>query len=1075
MKILAIILILITVFPADKIILEKTPVYAGKFDKTDKLKKTDYIKQSDIKILNSKNLFNNSIADSLNYLINPDLKFENGEVPGWHLVKTNDSRAELGVSNGDQGVTIVKNMYYDRFFQKVNLPKGHYLLRALVKANIFQIYTYSTVNSIGNYYQFRIPVPISNEFTWIELPFYVTAPEGHDIPGVEVGFQYSNLAGGTGTAGRYAIDLYIKKAELIRLGDTSLPHAWEKNIPGHLLHGLETLNNCSNWEQPGKVIFKDSFLGTEVWLMTQGGQTDMSYVGFPDFSNDGKYLQAGHRRPGYVIRTDGSYRHHPLAYDQSEKWNNKIVWMFPWEEKRIPEGTDKSDWIVSSRDTGVIKMINLVTGKSHHITMPSRQGWHIIHYPSATTHAIRGPAIGRISYETLVWQSDDRKSIALSNMEGENFRIFNIKSISTRPENDVVHPSGPKDSPIIPLIGGKGGDNWRNALDKNGNIYFVFEINRDNPSDHPYNPYQLWAISLNDKDKRGLLRIVPYPGVNKNYNDTREYTLKWWEFAAGFPQAGDNGIFMLEDNTLIHMSSLGMHSGFLTTINTICPYKNEVTFIANFPKNTWSADRISWPHEFRHDRDFAVLEAITDAAPYGPIVMIDLKHKTAWTLVLTNYHDYFLRYWQRPQYRDRPGYIEYHKPMFRHAPTPSPDFTKVTYCSSMLTGDDPEKLWGDAYIAVARYPQAPDNVKLKNNALEWEPPFYSREIKGYNIYFSGQSGNGNYQKLNIEPVEETRFNLKLNKTGKNGFYTVTSVEYSGLESRNFSNEVSVGNNKIFRLFYQAEEGELSPPMVPFFEPAGAANSYAVAVTDPELIYKQKLSEGLKGSLKIETNIPKSGKWKIWARVRTMTELERSTYTSGWPASGEPVTGSFDVSINGKLAGRINIGGFSWKWVELDCGQLKLSRGENILEFATSIPGIAIDNILLSNDLAFYPVNPDNTPVNKPSVPLNLKAEKIETSISAKPFDWRGYTIKAHYVKIKWEPSGAPQGIRYYSIYRSNINNFSLSPATLVGTTSEAVFIDTGIKNGEEYFYRVIAVDNWDNHSEASDVLQIKNI
>ena len=45
-------------------------------------------------------------------------------------------------------------------------------------------------------------------------------------------------------------------------------------------------------------------------------------------------------------------------------------------------------------------------------------------------------------------------------------------------------------------------------------------------------------------------------------------------------------------------------------------------------------------------------------------------------------------------------------------------------------------------------------------------------------------------------------------------------------------------------------------MVPFFDPAGAGDAYAVAVTDPDLIYKQRLEEGLSGSVTMPVAIPK---------------------------------------------------------------------------------------------------------------------------------------------------------------------------------------------------------------------------
>lgn len=1072
MKALIFILTLLSASLSEKTIQENINITSDVINNPSCIKTSDLQNQSLNAFSFRENLYSNE-TDSLNLAVNPELKLVNGNVSGWQLIKTNESLAELTVDHNNKDVLIIKNLYYDRFTQKTSLPAGHYLFRALVKTNVFQIYAYSSVNSITDRYSFRIPIMGSNEFTWVELPFYITAPEGYHNLDVEFGFQYNYLLGGTGTAARFSADLYIKKIELIRLGDTSIPHAWEKNIPAHLQHGLETLNsNNPDWDQPDRVIFKDSFLGTEIWLMTQGGQTDMSYVGFPDFSNNGKYIQAGFRRPGYVLRTDGTYRYYPTDESADERWSNKLLWPFPWEEKRIPAGTDKSDWIVTSRDNTSINMLNLSTGKTHQIIMPSRPGWHIIHYPSQTVHAIRGPAIGSITYETLVWQSEDKKSIALSDMEGNNFRSFVIKSISSRPENDVVHPTDAKDSPIIGLVGGKGGDNWRNAVDRDGNRYFIFEINREKSSDDPYNPYQLWAISLTNINSAKLLRIVPYPGVNKIYNDQREYNLKWWEFAAGFPQSGDNGIFMLEDGTHLNMSSLGVHSGFPTTISSLDFYTNKSWFIASYPKNTWSADRISWPHEFKRDRDFAVLEAITDAAPFGPLVMIDLKHKSVWTLVYTNYYDYMLRYWQRPQYRDRPGYIEYNKPMFRHCPTPSPDFTKVTYCSSMLTGNDPEKMWGDAYIAIARYPQPPVNVRLDGNTLVWDRPFYCKEIKGFNVYYSEQSGKGSYKKLNKEPIENTKYDLLSNNTTENGFYVVTSVEHSGLESRNFSNEVSVGKNKIFRHFYQAEEGELINPMVPFFEPSGAANSYAVAITDPELLYKKNLGEGMKGSVGITVSIPQKGKCKIWARVRGMSARERSTYTTGWASPSEKyATGSFDVIINGKTAGQINVDRYAWKWMELNAGTIKFTDGKNLLEFATNISGIAIDNILITNDILFHPDNPDNTPVNKPSAPSSMRTEIVQSTGKDDIYNWRGYNIKGTYVKLTWNPSTAPQGVRYYNIYRNNTENFSPAPATLIGSTIEPIFIDTKIKNSMEYYYKIVAVDNWDNSSEASTILK----
>ena len=48
-------------------------------------------------------------------------------------------------------------------------------------------------------------------------------------------------------------------------------------------------------------------------------------------------------------------------------------------------------------------------------------------------------------------------------------------------------------------------------MDRDGNRYYLFELNRDHLPDHPTNPYQVWALPLTEGDHRGLLRVVPHP------------------------------------------------------------------------------------------------------------------------------------------------------------------------------------------------------------------------------------------------------------------------------------------------------------------------------------------------------------------------------------------------------------------------------------------------------------------------------------------------------------------------------------------------------------------------------------
>ena len=96
-----------------------------------------------------------------------------------------------------------------------------------------------------------------------------------------------------------------------------------------------------------------------------------------------------------------------------------------------------------------------------------------------------------------------------------------------------------------------------------------------------------------------------------------------------------------------------MHSSFAggSTVSVNCAHTGEVRYVGTFPK----FDRVTWPHEFRRDRDYAVVAS--HAEPATPLVMLDLEHTTMWTLALTNFHDYAMRY------KTRWNKEAYHKPM----------------------------------------------------------------------------------------------------------------------------------------------------------------------------------------------------------------------------------------------------------------------------------------------------------------------------------------------------------------------------------------------------------------------------
>lgn len=885
-------------------------------------------------------------------LANPDLVVVNGTVPGWQLVGTGAEDAVLTAVAEEDAVVIGQRYAGGALLQSVNLSPGHYLLRASIKTDTFARH----LGALG----FRIPVGVRNEYRWSELPFYVTDPDQAASRRVDVGIWHIGYP-----PTRHHGEIRVKKIQLRRLGDTALPDRWAETLPNDPLHRLKLLAASPAWNRPGKVVFQDAFIGTELWLMTQEGQVDHSYVGHPDFSHEGKYLHIGLRRqPRGLLRTDGSARH------------------------------------------------------------------------------------------LKVWLAEDDRSLGRSDMDGERFAEFPVRSISSESQDDKLDAA-------MSSVWGKAGDNWRDAVDQDDHRHFLFELNRENLPDHPTNPYQVWALPLTQGDRRGLLRVVFNPKVKvTEFLSTQsgmspQPSFNWWDFAAGLPRSGDNALLLLEDGTLAHVSSLGMHSSFRDTVHTNCAESGQVTFFGSYPQ----LDRITWPHEFRRDRDFVVVAS--HAEPASPIVMLDLEHTTIGTLALTNFHDYAIRYKTR---WDRQAY---HKPMFRPAPTFSPDFTKVVYFSSMLTGDHPDRLWGDVYVAVARYPEPPINLRREENSLVWELPRRNAEIKGFRLYLSSESGR-NYEQIGDRLLTGTRYELP---NGAEGFYALTSVEYSGLEGRRFSNEVNLGGGNVFRHYYRPAAGKIVRPMVSFFDPLGTADGYAVAVTDPELVYEQP-SGGKRpsGSVIMRVAIPAAGPVRILARVRGMSALERSSYTSGWDPLGEAGRGTLIVQVDGREIGHIPVVGCPWSWVALDTGAVQLPEVVVEIWISTGDTGIAADNLLVTNDPNFVPRGRGQVPEKLAATPEGLRVESLGPD--DQPAASELIRTRQPIVKLTWNPVASLQAVSHYNVYRFEAESFTAEPETLLGSPAKPVFYDVGLPAGQTVYYRVRAVDAWGNQSPASAPFQV---
>jgi hypothetical protein len=260
-----------------------------------------------------------------------------------------------------------------------------------------------------------------------------------------------------------------------------------------------------------------------------------------------------------------------------------------------------------------------------------------------------------------------------------------------------------------------------------------------------------------------------------------------------------------------------------------------------------------------------------------------------------------------------------------------------------------------------------------------------------------------------------------------------------------------------RWFHEAEVGELTAPMAPLFDPLGAGNGYAVTISDPDLLYRERLDEGLKGAVRLQIETPAPGSYIIMGRVR---------------APDRDSGNALFVTANNESVGGISVRSSSWRWEALDRGAVFLPGGSSQLEFSAHRAGISLDMLLVTNDPNFAPEGKGNAPRQPPTQPQNLRVEQLVSDSRKEALQWRGHTVAPPYVKLRWELSRAPQEVRYYSVHRSRTRDFKADRATLLGSPNDPAFIDLGMSVGR-YYYRVVGVDNWGNRSDPSAVLEVQ--
>ncbi len=348
-------------------------------------------------------------------------------------------------------------------------------------------------------------------------------------------------------------------------------------------------------------------------------------------------------------------------------------------------------------------------------------------------------------------------------------------------------------------------------------------------------------------------------------------------------------------------------------------------------------------------------------------------------------------------------------------PNSSPDGTKVMSNSDVLGQ------YTDIFVSVARYPDPPLNLsssfRRKTSLLEWDAPLRGMEIKGYHVYHSRSSGK-EYSRLTTVPVQENTYKV----SGAAGYYMVTAIEYSGLESR-ASNEVYYRGNELWeglvRQYLEAETGKYQLPLEPVMAMNTASNGYVLA--------SRKAGSGGKASYQLD--IPVDGEYMFWILV-----------------SGG---GGLNIEIDGEQQGRIPGSEKSWDWKKTPAS-VHLQKGKHLFSLVATKGTEKIDKILYTNDASFQPSGHMKPDTERPEVPEKVSAK----------------AVSANSIQVSWDPSPSPD-VAYYNVYASGTPDFICGQAYLIGSPPEHVFVDWGLPLNESRYYKVEAVDLAGNKSTPS--------
>jgi hypothetical protein len=360
---------------------------------------------------------------------------------------------------------------------------------------------------------------------------------------------------------------------------------------------------------------------------------------------------------------------------------------------------------------------------------------------------------------------------------------------------------------------------------------------------------------------------------------------------------------------------------------------------------------------------------------------------------------------------------------------PSPDGTKIVSSTSMFDNTD-------MMLMIAHRPLPPVNLRAVGRELTWQAPKFHSEVKGYLVHTATRSG-GPYRQLAAEPVANATWRLPT-AAPQPGYYVVTAVEHSGLESP-YSNEIEIGveGHEPLRLFTEAELLAMESPVVERRD-VSAANWHYVA-QDPYVRAKQKQD----GKLVWRCSVPRRFDGRpltLWVRARCESDAKQ---------------GLAKVLSAGPSEGTLVAAGRAWQWVRANA-QVGKSLPVPVtagLADVTIIPvtgTFAIDMLALTSDPNDRPQGAGNADQQSPGTPAGLSAAPVGP----------------HEVFLQWT-ANPELDVSHYNVYASSDSRTAPAQAMLVGSPREPRFVDWGLKPGTRYSYIVTAIDRAGNGSAPS--------